>query len=198
MQPQYREARKLKKIKLTDAAKILGVSQPTLSGWEGGRMSPNPEKLMRMADLYGVSVDFLLGRPQVALNISGEPIPFDAISVFHGRPVWSEKHGWMIVDAVEHKLVVNSGLSLEFEAAGPVFAYAPRFAEPDAPQGEPILHTDIDLYDKIWVEPISKYAKLREELRGWYTVKDRYVVNEYGNRFYMDTYNAKWLAFENI
>lgn len=198
MQPQYREARKLKKIKLTDAAKMLGVSQPTLSGWEGGRMSPNPEKLMRMADLYGVSVDFLLGRSPVKLNTANSPIPLDALPAFHARPVWSEQHGWMIVDAVEHKLMVNSGLSLEFEAAGPVFAYAPRFAESDAPQGKPIFHTDIDLYEKIWVEPISGDAKLREELRGWYKVKDRYVENEYGNRFYFDTYNAKWLAFKDI
>lgn len=198
MPKRYREARKIKKIKLTDAAMQLGVSQPTLSGWESGRMAPNPDKLILMADLYGVSVDYLLGRPQVALATADEVIPLKSLPSFHGRPVWSEKHGWMIVDAIEKKFIASSNLCLEFEVVGPVYAYAPRFAEVNAPNGEPLAKREIALLNKIWVEPISADAKLREELRGWYNVKSRFVENEYGNRFYMDTYSAKWLAFNNI
>ena len=48
----------------------------------------------------------------------------------------------------------------------------------------------------MWVEPISPDSLLRDELRGWYHRKDQYVENEYGNRFYLDTYDAKWLGFE--
>ena len=51
--------------------------------------------------------------------------------------------------------------------------------------------------ENIWVEPISKDSELRNELRGWYHLKDRYVENEYGNRFYLDTYGAKWLGYDN-
>ncbi len=50
--------------------------------------------------------------------------------------------------------------------------------------------------EEMWVEPISPDSNLRDELRGWYRRKDRYVENEYGNRFYLDTYEAKWLGFD--
>lgn len=43
--------------------------------------------------------------------------------------------------------------------------------------------------------PFSKDEVLRQEMRGWYTVKDRFVENEFGQRFYKDTYGNKWLAF---
>ena len=51
--------------------------------------------------------------------------------------------------------------------------------------------------NEIWVEPISVDTDLRQELRGWYYVKKRWVENEYGNKFYLDAYGAKWLAFNN-
>ena len=44
-------------------------------------------------------------------------------------------------------------------------------------------------------QPISSDSDLIRELRGWYQAKDRFVQNEYGNRFYLDTYGSKWLAF---
>lgn len=37
---------------------MLGVSQPTLSAWEGERKNPSVESLIQMSELYGVSVDF--------------------------------------------------------------------------------------------------------------------------------------------
>ena len=52
--------------------------------------------------------------------------------------------------------------------------------------------------DIIWVEPITTDYDLAAELRGWYRLRGRRLVeNEYGNRFYLDTYGAKWLAFES-
>ena len=45
MPKRFREARKLNKLKLIDAAKLLGVSQPTLSAWEGERKSPSIDAL---------------------------------------------------------------------------------------------------------------------------------------------------------
>ena len=62
MSRQFREARKKNNLKLTVAAKMLGVSQPTLSSWEAGRKSPTIDNLAKMADLYGVTTDYLLGR----------------------------------------------------------------------------------------------------------------------------------------
>ncbi len=45
--------------------------------------------------------------------------------------------------------------------------------------------------------PHRNHAALRDELRGWYHIKRRFVENEVGQRFYFDFYGAKWLAFAN-
>lgn len=45
--------------------------------------------------------------------------------------------------------------------------------------------------------PHRNRTALRDELRGWYHIKRRFVENEVGQRFYFDFYGAKWLAFAN-
>ena len=61
--PRYfKKARQINNLKVIEAAEKLGISQPTLSAWEGERKSPSVEGLEKMSDLYGVTTDFLLGR----------------------------------------------------------------------------------------------------------------------------------------
>ena len=54
-----RKANKLTQIAL---ANLLNISQGSLSGYETGRVEPDNEMLMRMADIFHVSVDVVLGR----------------------------------------------------------------------------------------------------------------------------------------
>lgn len=61
MPRQFKQARQINKLKMTEAAGKLGISQPTLSAWEGEHKSPSIDGLEHMADLYGVTTDFLLG-----------------------------------------------------------------------------------------------------------------------------------------
>ena len=75
MAKRFREARKMNGLKLTEAAQKLGVSQPTLSAWEGERKSPTLNGLERMANLYGVTTDYLLGRNDVRVPDAGQIIP---------------------------------------------------------------------------------------------------------------------------
>ena len=42
-------------------AKETGVSTSTLSSWKKGRYTPKQDKLQKIADYFGVSVDYLLG-----------------------------------------------------------------------------------------------------------------------------------------
>ena len=62
MARKFKEARQLKKLTGVEAAEQLGVSQPALTAWENGRKTPTVENLIAMANLYGVTTDFLLGR----------------------------------------------------------------------------------------------------------------------------------------
>ena len=71
MPRQFKQARQINKLKMTDAAEKLGISQPTLSAW---------------ADLYGVTTDFLLGRTDQNGLSATAPIPLESLPVFHGNP----------------------------------------------------------------------------------------------------------------
>lgn len=49
-------------IKQKDVAKILNVSQNTYSQYETGVISLTAEVLIKLADYYNVSIDYLLDR----------------------------------------------------------------------------------------------------------------------------------------
>lgn len=175
----------------------LGISQPTLSAWETGNKAPSVEGLEKMADLYGVTTDFLLGRTEsehffyemVRLNKKLLPI-------MHEKPVWSTKHGWMLVDYAKSYLI-GCNITIPFEQAGELFISPPQFVQSSIPNSEPLSKGELQYGQQIWVEPISADSELRGELRGWYRVKHHAIENECGNRFSLDSYGAKWLAFSN-
>lgn len=183
-------------MRIIDAAEKLGLSQSTLSAIENGVKSTTLDNIEKMAELYGVTTDFLLGRNQKQIVHSKEPISPELLPSLHGNPVWSEKYGWMLVDAINRCLIIDFKTSLTFEEAGELFALIPSFAIPSVPTGKPLSKKNLSRYGEVWVEPISSDTKLRDERRGWYHIKERWAENEFGNKFYLDTYGAKWLAFK--
>lgn len=68
---RLKEAREKKKLTQIEASKLLGISNGTLSGYERNYRDPDTQILEKMANLYGVSTDFLLGRPN-DINIQNE------------------------------------------------------------------------------------------------------------------------------
>lgn len=59
-QQNYRKARRDAGIKAEVAAAQLGVSLSTLFNWERGDTNPDANKVKEMAEMYGVSADYLL------------------------------------------------------------------------------------------------------------------------------------------
>ena len=49
-------------VRQTTIAEYLGVSQNTYSQYENGVIPISPEMLVKLADYFHVSVDYLLGR----------------------------------------------------------------------------------------------------------------------------------------
>ena len=45
-----------------DIAELLGVSVRTFQGWETGRSEPSIEKIIKIAEVFQVSVDYLFAR----------------------------------------------------------------------------------------------------------------------------------------
>ncbi len=56
------ELRKLNHLTQRDVASYLGISQPSYIRYENGGAEPTLENLVKLADLFDVSVDYLLGR----------------------------------------------------------------------------------------------------------------------------------------
>lgn len=54
--------RKQRKLTQNDLGEILNISATAYGNYELGQRSPTPETLIKLADFFGVSVDYLLGR----------------------------------------------------------------------------------------------------------------------------------------
>lgn len=80
---RIRELRQLNGLRQVDFAKELGIAQSTLSTWESGRYEPDSASLLKLAQYFNVSVDYLLGRDEdtkkePAANSGGELSGIDA------------------------------------------------------------------------------------------------------------------------
>lgn len=59
-----RDLRKLKKMSQSELAKVVGVSQTTVTAWETGKAEPSSSAISNLADYFNVTTDYLLGRPE--------------------------------------------------------------------------------------------------------------------------------------
>ena len=67
-QERLKELRKLKKLSQDDLGKAINVSGRTISYFESGERTPSPEILSNLADIFDVSIDYLIGRTNLCPN----------------------------------------------------------------------------------------------------------------------------------
>lgn len=98
---KLRELRKEKQLTIAKAAECLNIPFETYRSYEIGRNQADYETLVKLADFFSVSVDYLLGRDEVTLadRLSGwedsameklSPIEYEMVQRF--RDV-GKKHG---------------------------------------------------------------------------------------------------------
>jgi transcriptional regulator with XRE-family HTH domain len=66
---------KVNKVSVYKVAKEAGIPYSSLSEWKAGRSTPNPDKLLKLAEYFGVTVDYLLGRDanmEIGLKFSSD------------------------------------------------------------------------------------------------------------------------------
>ncbi len=97
---RLRELRKQRGLSMRELGDALGLSESTVSLYENGRRRPSHELLCRLADFFGVSVDYLLERdifspPRRMLPVYG--------AIRAGRPDLAneEIEGWHAADVEE-------------------------------------------------------------------------------------------------
>ena len=69
---QIRALRLAKGITQTQLADRLGVTKQSVSNWENDNIQPSAEMVVRLAEVFSVSTDYLLGlREKERLDVSG-------------------------------------------------------------------------------------------------------------------------------
>lgn len=60
-----RKLRESKKLTQADVASALQIGRSTYTKYESGKSKPVSEMLIKIADYFGVSIDYLLGRSNI-------------------------------------------------------------------------------------------------------------------------------------
>ncbi|MCR4442180.1 MAG: helix-turn-helix transcriptional regulator [Peptococcaceae bacterium] len=81
---KLKELRTSKKLNQSDVADILKIDRSTYGKYETGDSSPDYEKLIKLADLFDCSVDYLLGRTDIKT-------PIETIAAHHDGDDWTEE-----------------------------------------------------------------------------------------------------------
>lgn len=111
---ELRENSGLSQYKFADR---FGVAQSTVGSWEAGKREPNFETMQRLADFFGVSVDYLLGREEQ--DGSGPPAPSNPGSKW--IPVLGKVAAGMPIVAIEDVLGYEE-IDAKTAASGEYFA----------------------------------------------------------------------------
>ena len=59
---RIRDLREDRDLKQSELAEAIGIGQRSLSNYETGKTNPDSEVILLLADYFGVSCDYLLGR----------------------------------------------------------------------------------------------------------------------------------------
>lgn len=88
------ELRKEKKLTQSDLAVVLGISRQAYSNYEAGKRQPDNETMLKLAEYFNVSVDYLLGRDDKPVSVP----PRKGIRV----PVYGEVAAGLPIEAIEN------------------------------------------------------------------------------------------------
>ncbi|MEG1891351.1 MAG: helix-turn-helix transcriptional regulator [Clostridia bacterium] len=78
----FKNLRKAKGFSQKELGEIMHISQTSISQWETGRTLPDYKTLIAIADMYGVSTDYLLGRTDNPLSIVPRETPYVEVDPF--------------------------------------------------------------------------------------------------------------------
>lgn len=65
---RLRELRRRKKLSQAKLGKLMGVTGQTILNWESGIFEPNIDQLITLANIFNVSVDYLIGRDRAKVE----------------------------------------------------------------------------------------------------------------------------------
>ena len=67
---RIKDLREDRDLRQSDLANATGIDQRTISNYETGKTSPDAYALIKLADFFDVSIDYLVGRTSVDFSSS--------------------------------------------------------------------------------------------------------------------------------
>lgn len=74
MKNRIKDLREDKDMRQSDLAAATGIDQRTISNYETGKTLPDAYALIRLADFFDVSIDYLIGRADTDIGTSEKRI----------------------------------------------------------------------------------------------------------------------------
>ena len=105
LKDRLRELRENKKLTKKETAEKIGISERAYLTYEYGEREPKLDTLQKLADFYGVTTDYLLGRPDA------KP-PADPVEEFVDRVQMQEQEQiilkkWLALDEKQRRAVYD-------------------------------------------------------------------------------------------
>lgn len=72
MKNRIRDLREDRDLRQIDVANATGIDQKTLSNYETGKTNPDSYSIIKLADFFGVSADYLLGYSGLNIRSSAD------------------------------------------------------------------------------------------------------------------------------
>ena len=93
-------------VKPSDVSKATGISTATLSSWKKGRYTPKNDKLQKIADYFGVSVEYLRGDVDHRLDEQTVASDMDAFATY------LKSQGWKTTPYADQYIIDNGHISI--------------------------------------------------------------------------------------
>lgn len=75
---RLKQCREKKELSQVQVKELTGINNKTLSGYENNVSTPDPDTFKLLADLYGVTIDYLMGRENIKKH--SEPEEKDSLT----------------------------------------------------------------------------------------------------------------------
>ena len=103
MLPQkLKDLRAVKSISQSTLADVLGVTQQAVAKWETEKAEPDSKTLKKIANYFGVSIDYLLdNEPQTTPTLSADE--FELLAEFKKLPIECQRDLFDYIDYLKYK-----------------------------------------------------------------------------------------------
>ena len=128
LQNRFRQAREDLGWNRTQMAQKMGADVSSISNWEKGNRVMALETLLRMSEVTGFTVQYLLGFDDPQTDWT-RPLSKEALATMHRAPIWTAAYGWALVNNAARSLVFADQTTISLDSVQePVYGFPPVLA----------------------------------------------------------------------